>query len=194
MPLIYLVRHGHADSKRERNPELDELGRTQAEEVARLLHARVEAPLPILSSPLARCRQTAAPLERLWGMEAQVEPRVVEVLTPQAEGVVREDWMRFVLASTWSEAAQGGEKLQPGFAAALASWRRSVLATLLERTEDTVIFTHFIPINSVLAHALGLERVLCFQPDNTSVTVVETLGVAGVRLVERGREMVTPVL
>lgn len=193
LPLIYMVRHGRADALRDRNPELDALGREQAEAVGRLLHGRIAAPLPILTSPLVRCRQTAEPLARLWGAAPAVEDRVVEIPTPQAEGVVRDEWLRFALAATWADVARHGETLQAGFAVRLEQWRRGMLGTLLERTQDTVIFTHFVPINAVYAHALGLERVTSFQPDNTSVTVFET-GAAGVRLLERGRELQTPVI
>ena len=50
---------------------LDDLGRAQAVQVAATLATK--GPLPILVSPLRRCRETAAPLEALWGTAAVVE-------------------------------------------------------------------------------------------------------------------------
>jgi broad specificity phosphatase PhoE len=56
--------------------ELDEVGRAQAERAARLL-ASLE-PAAILSSDLARARETAESLARLVGLEVQLDPRLRE--------------------------------------------------------------------------------------------------------------------
>jgi broad specificity phosphatase PhoE len=196
LPLIYMVRHGRADALRDRDPELTAEGLAQAEAVGRELHGRIGAPLRILTSPLRRCRQTAEPLARLWGATPAVEPRVVEIPTPQAGHVVRDEWLRFALGAQWPEVAQRGESLVPGFAGLLAAWREGVLRVLQEQPGDTVIFTHFVPINAAYAHALGLQKVTSFQPDNVSVTVFETSAAdaPGLRLLERGRELLTPVI
>jgi broad specificity phosphatase PhoE len=190
-----MVRHGRADALMERDPELTAEGLAQADAVGRELHGRIGRPLPVLSSPLRRCRQTAEPLARLWGATPLVEPRVVEIPTPKGEHVIRDEWLRFALPASWAEVAAHGATLQPGFAEEVAGWRQGLLRTLLEQAGDTVIFTHFVPINAVYAHANGLDRVTCFQPDNVSVTVFETTpGSSSLRLVERGRELLTPVL
>ena len=49
------------------DPGLDALGHSQAEAVAQKLASL--GPLPILSSPLRRTRETAAPLAKLWNVE-----------------------------------------------------------------------------------------------------------------------------
>jgi broad specificity phosphatase PhoE len=74
----------------------------------------------------------------------------------------------------------------------IAAWRRGVRQALLECREDTVIFSHYVPINVIVGFALGQDRVRCFRPDNTSVTVIET-GANGIELVELGHEKGTHV-
>ncbi len=60
MSRLILVRHGRAAGgwDDDLDPGLDELGRAQAEAMADLVAPR--GPLPILVSPMRRCRETAA--------------------------------------------------------------------------------------------------------------------------------------
>lgn len=181
MSLIYLVRHGHAaaDWGDDGDPGLDEAGRRQAAEAACVLAPL--GPLPIVSSPLARARQTAAPLEKHWGGEGRVELRVGEIPFPERDLAARAAWLKAVMARRW-----------PELDGRLQAWRRAVLDAVGELATDTVVFTHFIAINIVIGEAVGDERLVVFLPDNCSVTVVENRGGRPL-LVEKGREMATVV-
>jgi broad specificity phosphatase PhoE len=74
-----------------------------------------------------------------------------------------------------------------GHARILRSWRDQVLQTLLEIQRDTVVVSHFVAINVAVGHALGDDRVTCFQPDNCSCTILDSDGNA-LRLMELGAE------
>jgi len=63
------------------DPGLDEIGARQAIDVAARLASH--GPLPILTSPLLRCRQTATPLAEMWSVEVAVEPAVSEIPSPR---------------------------------------------------------------------------------------------------------------
>ena len=180
MALLYLIRHGHASSTWEPgdwDPGLSELGRAQAEARAELL-AR-QQPLALVSSPLRRARETAAPLERRWKTVAAVEPRVSEI---RADGVVpekRRDWLRGIMQHSWSEIAPPESSLH--------RWRDDVLQALLGIAQDTVVFTHSVAINVAVGFALRNDRVTCFRPANGACTLVETeLGL--IRVLELGEE------
>ncbi len=181
MSLIYLVRHGHAAAGRgdDGDPGLDGAGRRQAAEAARVLVPL--GPLPIVSSPLARARQTAAPLEKHWGGEVRIEPRLGEIPFPERDLAARAAWLKAVMARRW-----------PELDGRLQAWRRAVRDAVGELTTDTVVFTHFIAINVIVGEALGDERLVVFLPDNCSVTVVENKGDKPL-LVEKGCEMKTVV-
>ena len=60
--LLYLIRHGRASAgfAEASDPGLDEVGRTQAETAAQELASL--GPLPLITSPLKRARETAVPL------------------------------------------------------------------------------------------------------------------------------------
>ncbi|HZR36743.1 MAG TPA: histidine phosphatase family protein [Nevskia sp.] len=195
MPLVYLVRHGRvtATPHDARDPELDAAGQAQAEAAAQELQRRLPHPLPILCSPLRRCRETAAPLARAWNREPRIEPRVIEVPSPHDPALSRDAWLDRVLGGSWDEAAQSGERHEAGYAQRFARWRSDVAQAVLDCAGDTVIFAHFIPINALAAAALGASRVVSFRPANGSITVFETGG-GTIRLVEQGREVASRVV
>jgi broad specificity phosphatase PhoE len=69
----------------------------------------------------------------------------------------------------------------------LLSWREALVAALLAQTRDTVIFSHFVAINTTLGAAIGDDRIGLFSPDNCSVTVFEVMD-GTLKLAEKGRE------
>jgi len=192
MPLIYMVRHGEAAAgwDADTDPGLSEKGRAQSEAVAREIEARVGRKLPLLSSPLRRCRETSEPLAASWAATPVIETRVAEVPSPVKDLAQRGQWLRRLMAGTWDAAVDpentGNGKID------LLAWRQSVVDALTERSEDTVIFSHFIAINVAAGVATGDDRLVAFRPDNCSVTIFETEGPT-LKLVEQGREADTRV-
>lgn len=182
MATIYLVRHGRAAAgwDRARDPGLDATGRQQARDAAGCLRAR--GPLPVISSPLARARETAAALAGLWQVPVRIEPRVGEIPSPVSALAERGRWLRQVMAGRWSD-----------LDAPLAAWRRGVLEALASLAQDSVVFTHFVAINAAVAAATGDDRVVVFHPDHASVTVLVTAP-GGLSLVAKGRQAQTRVV
>lgn len=176
MARLYLVRHGRAAAGfgESADPGLDALGREQAEAVAQELAAR--GPLPILSSPLRRARETAAPLARLWNRRPAIEDAVSEIPSSTDNLQERVTWLREFMAGSWRNATP-----------ALAQWRESVIGALLNIRENTAIFSHYIAINVAVGAVTGDDRVVIFSPDNASVTVFENDG-GRLRLIDKGRE------
>lgn len=182
MPTIYMIRHGEAaaDWGSHADPGLSERGRAQAEAAAEEMDKRASQKLSILSSPLLRCRETAAPLARSWKIDPIIEPRVAEIPSPTGNVRERRTWLRDIAAGTWTDVPD------------LVAWRQAVIAALLTLQQDTVVFTHYIAINVAIGAALSDDRIVCFRPDNGSITVFETKGTALI-LIERGKEADTVV-
>ena len=178
---VRLVRHGRAAAGWDADPDpgLDDLGRHQAETVAASLDTTVAAGSAVWTSPLRRCRETAAAFVDRRGVEALVEARVAEIPSPVGiEMADRVTWLRAAMAGTWADL--GGRYTQ---------YRDGVVEAVLGSTGDTVVFSHFIAINAVIGHCLGDDRLVIDRLDNTSVTTVEIEPVTGAaRLVDRGRE------
>lgn len=177
MSKIYMVRHGKAEAGfgGAMDPGLDALGREQAEAVAQKLKAI--GPLQILSSPLARTQQTAAPLAKLWGKTPVIEHAVAEIPSPNLGSLEeRAVWLRKLMAGSWRD-------VNPE----LASWREHCIATVAAIPQDTVIFSHYVAINVLAGAATKDDRVVVFSPDNCSVTVFDADG-QRLRLTEKGHE------
>jgi broad specificity phosphatase PhoE len=162
MALLHLVRHGQAAAGYGDDPDpgLDDEGRRQAQAVADALAAL--GPLPILVSPLRRCRETAVPLSQRWGIDAQVEPAIAEVAAPVAGLAERSAWLRRAMAGGWVEVED-----EPRV------WRETLLERVRSVETDTVLVTHFVAINAVIGAATGDDRVLVERLANGSITTIE---------------------
>lgn len=183
MTRLYLVRHGHAAGGygEDADPGLDDLGRQQAETMADQLEPL--GPLPIITSPLRRARETASALERRWSTMAVADPSVAEIPSPTDDLEERHAWLQQAMGGTW-------EDLGPRY----TSWRSMVTDLLLRFHHDTVVVTHFVAINAAIGRATGDDRLMCAPVGNASITVVEHDG-ESLSVVERGDDdHVSPVL
>jgi len=171
--MIYLIRHGEpaAGWGEAADPGLSALGQKQAEAAARIL-AEAGAKRPV-ASPLARCRETARPFEKMMETHARIDPLVGEVKEP--EGVAdRAAWLKSAMTGTWSEAG-------------LQTWAESVLKAVEAMPKDAAVFSHFVAINAVVGLLSGDERVLVFRPGHCSITRLERRA-GKLHIVERGQE------
>jgi len=163
MAKLYLVRHGKATAgwNEDYDPGLDELGRSQARLAAQTL--KPLGILRIISSPLARARETAIPLAEAWGCSVEIEERVGEIPPPEKGLKDRGLWLGEVITQKW-----------PDLSRDLRVWRGGVIEALLSLDRETVVFSHFIAINAAVGKATGDERVISFMPHNGSITVIST--------------------
>ncbi len=134
MGRLLLVRHGEPTNAWGElgDPGLSERGLAQAEACAEELASL--GPLPIVVSPSRRTRETAAPLERQWGVVARIEPAVGEVPIP-ADVPDPRAWLEDLLSTpvdAWD--------------APTSSWAKSVREGLACIEGDAVVFTHFVAI------------------------------------------------
>lgn len=185
---LILIRHGRPDEndlEAPHDPPLNAEGRCQAEAAARFLAS--EPISRIVASPMRRALQTAAPLaQRLeldveivagWAEADGAASRYRSIETLRAEGA--EAWARFRADPIRHMGADPTE------------FRAAVLGALLgiaqtyDRDVRVAVFTHGMPINIVLSHALGLEAAAHFLVGYASITRVRlresgAVGVASV--------------
>jgi broad specificity phosphatase PhoE len=179
--MIHLVRHGEpaAGWGVHPNPGLSDLGHRQASAAAETL-AQAGAKRAIVS-PLQRCRETAAPFEKLMETHARIEPAVGEVITPA--GIEdRAAWLKSVMAGRWAG-------LGPDF----DNWRVSVMAAVDRVQDETVVFSHFIAINVVVGLLTGNDCVVNFRPAHCSITKLERRG-GKLAIIELGSEAASVVM
>lgn len=179
---VHLVRHGRASAgwDRDPDPDLDDTGWIQAHRLAEQIAA--SGPMALFSSPLQRCRSTAQPLEVVWGVEAQVEPTIAEIPSPDGVAMAdRVEWLRTAIRGTWTQ-------LGPRY----VDYRDSIVDWIANRTADTVAVSHFVAINAVIGACVGDDRILIRQLDNCSITTVEVSN-GELVLIEAGHEADTVI-
>jgi broad specificity phosphatase PhoE len=178
---LYLVRHGRASAgfDEAQDPGLDQVGRAQAQAIAKELGPL--GPLLLVTSPLRRARETAVAFETLWGLPARIEPAVAEIPSPTKDLQARTTWLRRAMRGRWSE-----------LPAAYQDWRDGVAAALIALGTTTVITTHFVAINAAVSLATGDDRMICFEPDHCSCTIVELVD-GRLHVAQLGRQRETQI-
>ena len=123
----------------------------------------------------------AEPLAALWDTAITIEPRVAEIPSPTDQLAERSAWLRQAMAGTWSDLDSD-----------LQAWRAELVNCIRTLTSDCVVFCHFIAINVAVGAATRDQRMICFRPDNASVTRLANHD-GSLRLIELGREAETQV-
>jgi broad specificity phosphatase PhoE len=189
MNIVHVIRHGRPASTwggADEDPGLDEAGLLQAKAVADEILGLPEGERPraVVSSPLRRCRETAAPLAEALGVEIVIDPRVGEIPTPAALSVEeRPAWLRAAFGGRWDEIEGDLD---------YTTWTRSVAAALSEHV-GAAVFSHFVALNGAVSVATGRPEVMAFRPDHCSRTVFEIDGDRLI-LIAKGREAQSQVL
>lgn len=177
MSQLILVRHGQTDANAaglllgRTDPDLNAAGREQAEAVA----ARVATfgPERVLSSPLARCVQTAGLVAGACGVATvEVEERLVEVDYGEYDGLPFSE-LPTDLVRRWRTEADfappGGESLE-SVGVRMAALGAEILADLGKA--PVVAVSHVSPIKAAVCWALGLPDLASWRMrlDNATMT------------------------
>ena len=156
---VWLVRHGEAAASfdQDTDPPLSNLGREQAARSAGCLSRCVPDDAQLLTSPKLRAMQTGEPLAALRGSPLDIDRRFIELPSP-GDLNQRKDWIQRVLKGRWSELPES-----------VHDWQRDIVTTIQALQAPTVIFSHFLVINTVAAYMSGEDDVLQCLPANGSV-------------------------
>jgi broad specificity phosphatase PhoE len=166
---VHLVRHGEVYNPTKvlygRLPgfRLSDTGLEQAEVVARFLTGRDI--VKIVSSPLERAQQTAAPLAKAYGLEVETDPRIIEssnyfeggVVEP-GPGILRhpQHWhaLRNPFRPSW------GEPYKEVAARVMAAVKDARAAA---RGHEAVLVSHQLPV--FVTRRTAEHRPLWHRPD-----------------------------
>ncbi|TLS47307.1 bifunctional RNase H/acid phosphatase [Streptomyces montanus] len=156
------------------DPGLSEAGRTQAERVAGALAARGTVQ-DIVSSPLARCRETAGVIAARLGLDVRVEDGLRETDFGAWEGLtfgeVRERYPEDLtawLGSAEAEPTGGGESFE-AVARRVATARDGLIATHTGRT--VLVVSHVTPIKTLVRLALGAPPESLFRMELSAASL-----------------------
>lgn len=164
------------------DPPLSELGHRQAEALVRWLEPEHLDALVV--SPMVRARETAAPLAAARGLEPVVHEGVAE-FDRDADSYVPMEELKAAGDPRWQEIVDGGyfgegELTAEQFQATVVAAVEEVVARHAGATAAVVC--HGGVINAYVAHVLGVDDLIFFEPGYTSISRV--------RASRRGHRMV----
>ena len=155
------------------DPPLTTEGRSEAEAVGRWLARR---PVDhVVSSPMRRALETAEPLARRLGLEAEVLDGVGE-FDARDESYIPFEELRATRDPRWIAMVEGrldhvGTWVDPDtFRRVVVEAMESLITRFAGRR--VAVFTHGGVLNAYLGHVLGVERLLWFYPAYASVSRV----------------------
>jgi broad specificity phosphatase PhoE len=184
MTKLILVRHGAPDEGhplQPQDPPLTKAGKSQAAQIAeRLADDGVGR---IVSSPQTRAQNTAAPLAGRLGLAIETMEGLAEV-DRYADRYRSPETIRRENPERWEEFQQSPARF---FGRDDGEFRNGVLTAFANITADpkaTVIavFTHGMPIKTLLVHILGLTTAAKFTIGHCSVTRVAGESIDGLRI------------
>jgi broad specificity phosphatase PhoE len=184
MTKLILVRHGAPDEGhplQPQDPPLTKAGKSQAAQIAeRLADDGVGR---IVSSPQTRAQNTAAPLAGRLGLAIETMEGLAEV-DRYADRYRSPETIRRENPERWDEFQQSPARF---FGRDDGEFRNGVLTAFANITADpkaTVIavFTHGMPIKTLLVHILGLTTAAKFTIGHCSVTRVAGESIDGLRI------------
>lgn len=167
---IHLVRHGEVHNPTKvlygRLPgfSLSERGLQQAEVAAAFLSGRDV--VAVLSSPLERARQTAAPVAAAYGLEIEIDPRLIESSNVFEGGVVEPGPSILRHPQHWSKLRN---PFRPSWGEPYADVAARVHAAIDDarqaaRGHEAVLVTHQLPV--FVARRAAEGRPLWHRPDH----------------------------
>ena len=166
---IYLIRHGKASAGwNTMDPNLNMEGKKQSKKIAIKLTKIAKEPFDIFSSPLVRCIETAEPFSKITKKKIKIEDKVIEIPSPIKNLENRVLWLKRVLPLTWEELISDKDSKESKIDYFL--WRENILKFFLSLNKNTFIFTHYLVINSIISYLMKSDKVVFFNPDNTSLT------------------------
>ena len=187
--MLYLVRHGEAESNRDNRfggwspAPLTDLGHRQA--MAAAAEMRRRAPTVLVTSDLARARQTAQPISELLGLEPRLEPGLRErslgvfdgLSFAEAEARYPDMW-KSLTSRDPNAVPEGGESADVVFQRVSSSVERILTDHPGERI---AVVTHGLALFHVFSFVCGLGAPSHDHPvfvlvDNASITQLERRG------------------
>ena len=173
---LLLIRHAEpvrvVDADGPADPPLRDRGRLQAEHLARWL---ADDPLDaIVSSPMRRAIETAAPIAAAHGIEVVIDGELAE-FDREATSYIPYEEMKATKDERFMAMVEGNFEeydIDPvDFQAGVVAAIERVVAANPSRT--VAVVCHGGVINAYTAHIAGIERVMWFEIDYTSISRVQ---------------------
>lgn len=160
---IILIRHGEASASwgDDPDPGLSQLGENQAIELIDNNELLFLENYHFISSPKSRALMTAAPLAKKYNKDVEINAVFSEIPSNGIDPKDKKDWLTKIIKTDLINLPNE-----------VNDWRSELTKQILSIKSDTIIFSHFMVINALIAELTNNKNLLCFYPDYTSVTKI----------------------
>jgi broad specificity phosphatase PhoE len=104
---------------------------------------------------------TAAPLVNKYKKDLIIDPIFSEIPSDDIELADKRRWLTDTMKIDINS-----------LPTIVCNWRDRILSKVLTLNKDTIIFTHFMVINSIIGKLVDNPTLLYFYPDYTSITKI----------------------
>ena len=181
---IYLIRHGEAESSwdKDKDPSLSIKGIEQASKLSEDLESLLDPKAyNIVSSPLRRAKETAEPYRAKKNYTLEINDTFSEIPSPGINLSQRKEWLKKIFVSSVSNL----DKPQK-------VWQERIFKSISLINKPTLIFSHFMVINTIVSKLKKSKNLVVFSPDNCSITKLIKRN-EKLELMNLGKELITKV-
>ena len=160
---IILVRHGEASASwgDDPDPGLSKIGIDQANKLIDNKNLPSLLEYDFVSSPKSRALMTAAPLINKYSKNLITDKTFTEIPSTGIKPQNKKDWLSEIVTLKLSDLPDE-----------VNEWRLMLIEKIFETKKNTIVFSHFMVINALVAELTKSDTLLCFYPDYTSITKI----------------------
>ena len=160
---LLFVRHGQASASWENHldPGLSEIGKDQAKNLTSNKKLPNLSDYDFLSSPKLRAIETSKPLAEKYRKEVVIDESFIEIPSSNIELNQKQEWLKNIIKMKKKDLPM-----------LIQQWQKNIFLNISNIKKDTIIFTHFMVINSVVSDFVKADSIMHFFPDYTSITKV----------------------
>jgi 2,3-bisphosphoglycerate-dependent phosphoglycerate mutase len=160
---LIFIRHGEAAESWGEHPDpgLSENGISQSQKLISNPSLQSLENFMFISSPKSRAKMTAAPILKKYNKKLIIDNHFSEIPSSNIKASEKREWLKKVLTMNISDLPQE-----------VLAWRDGIISKTLSFTNNTIIFSHFMVINTIVSGLIKHSEIMHFYPDYTSVTQI----------------------
>ena len=160
---LLFVRHGEAAESWGNHPDpgLSKLGIKQSASLINNTMLKSLDSYNFVSSPKSRAKMTAEPLIKKFNKELIINNAFSEIPSDDINNSQKRAWLTEVMNIEIRDLPDS-----------VLNWRDSIIENSLNVSYNTIVFTHFMVINTLIGSLLKKNALMYFYPNYVSVTKI----------------------
>ena len=160
---LIFIRHGEAASSwvSHEDPGLSEKGLEQSMAILHREDLQDLKNYKFISSPRKRAIETSKPLAKKFNKKIIIDETFNEIPSSNIDNNKKREWLESIVKMKKSDLPKN-----------ILDWQQKIYESVLESQGNTVIFSHFMVINSIVSNLIKSNSIFYFYPDNASITKI----------------------